>query len=87
MTLSATVSTTGDLPGGTVTFKIGTDIVGTSEVNTDGKAFLYTGSLPVGQNLITAEYDGGAGFLPSISDPVLQIVVKWLYRYLPQMAK
>ena len=67
VTLTATVSTTGDLPGGTVTFKIGTDIVGTAEVNADGEAVLRTGRLPVGRNMITAEYNGVAGFMPSVS--------------------
>ena len=87
VTLTATLSTTGNLPGGTVTFKNGTNVVGTAEVNADGEAVLRTGSLPVGQNMITAEYSGAAGFLPSISVPVKQTVISWFYENFPLIGR
>lgn len=89
VTLSATVSSAGGTPTGTVTFLDGNYVdgtfigktLGTGTLSTSGgftTATLQTASLGVGTHTIWAAYggDGGATFQPSESQPLTQTVNK-----------
>jgi Autotransporter beta-domain/Bacterial Ig-like domain (group 3)/Putative Ig domain/IPT/TIG domain len=70
---TATVTSTGGVPTGTVTFHDGASILGTSAL-TAGVATLITTSLSVGTHAITASFGGGGGFASSASAALTQIV-------------
>jgi len=81
VTLVATV--TGSSPlngaGGSVSFFDGTRVIGSAQVNGSNgalQATLSTASLSVGTHHLTASYSGDATFVPSVSDPMPQIVSK-----------
>lgn len=60
VTLTATVTSAGPAPTGTVTFKTGSVILGSRTLNTGGVATLATKKIPVGANTVTATYNGNA---------------------------
>jgi hypothetical protein len=77
VTFTATVSIA--VPGsgvatGTVTFKDGSTVLGTSSLNASGKATLTTSSLSPGSHSITAVYNGDANFTGSTSTVLAQVV-------------
>ncbi len=65
--LSATVTSESGTPSGTVTFKDGTQILGTAAL-TNGVASFNTGRLPGGDYIFTAEYDGSDNYTGSVSN-------------------
>jgi len=73
VTLTATVTTGGPPPTGTVTFKNGNAGIGIGTVS-GGAATLTTSRLSAGTNSLTAVYGGSAASAPSISAPVSQVV-------------
>ncbi len=58
---------------GVVTFSTETGDLGSAPVSS-GVAIFDTSSLPVGTHIVTAAYSGDENFLPSVSNPVTQIV-------------
>ena len=76
MTFTATVTGQfGGSPGGTVTFKDGTTVIGSSTVSlTTRQAQLVTSTLSVGTHNITATYNGGTSFTASTSAILTQTV-------------
>jgi streptogramin lyase len=65
-TLTATVTSQGGVPTGSVTFLDGNSVLGTAPVNADGQAQL-TVSLGVGTHALTASFAGTGGFTGSVS--------------------
>jgi hypothetical protein len=78
VTFTARVSsmTGGGTPTGTVTFRDGTAILGTLELNSAGTAVLATNTLAVAKHVVTASYNGSSSFERSVSLPVSTSVVK-----------
>jgi hypothetical protein len=75
VTLTATVTSTGGSPGGTVTFDEGTVDLGNAVINTStNQAVLETSALAVGTDSVTAVYNGTIGFSPSTSSAISQTV-------------
>jgi hypothetical protein len=75
VTLTATVaSDTTGTPTGTVTFYSGTSAIGTATLNAQGVATLTLGSLPPGNDNLTAQYGGDTNFDGSTSTGVNTIV-------------
>ncbi len=70
VTFTATVTGSGVTPTGTVTFKDGSNTLGTGTLNGSGQAALSTSALATGSHSITAVY-GGDGNFGSSSSPVL----------------
>ncbi len=75
VTLTATVSSSGPTPTGTVTFKNGTKSLGTGTL-TNGVAQLTTSALLAGTLKITASYGGDTGHAASKSPILNQVVNK-----------
>src|SRR5205085_2877258 len=75
VTFTATVTSGGGTPTGTVTFKDGTTTLGTGTLSA-GKATFSTSSLAVGTHSITAAYGGAASFHGSTSSALSQTVNK-----------
>jgi hypothetical protein len=69
VTLTASVTSGGGVPTGTVTFFDGTTSLGTSTLNGSGQA-LFTATFMAGTHPITVSYSGAPAFNVSISDPV-----------------
>lgn len=65
---------------GTVTFKDGAKVLGSSQVNLQGIATFSTSSLAIGTHPLTATYAGAGDYAPSTS-PVVNEVVR--YQLLP----
>jgi len=65
-TLTATVTSPGGAPTGSVTFLDGNAVLGTAPVNADGQAKL-TVALGVGAHTLTASFAGTGGFTGSVS--------------------
>jgi hypothetical protein len=77
VTFTATVTVTAPgsgTPAGTVTFKDGATVLGTGTLNASSVATFSTSALAVASHSITAEYDGNASFLGSVSSVVTQTV-------------
>ena len=72
VTFTATVTSSGGVPTGTVTFKKGATTVGTATLSS-GVATFTTSTLPVGSSTITATYAGTANYSGS-SASVTQVV-------------
>lgn len=72
--LVATVTGSGAVPTGTVTFFDGASLIGSVGVDSAGNAVLYTSELAVGDHPITAVYGGDAVFLASSSGALTQTV-------------
>jgi hypothetical protein len=75
VTLTATVTSTGGIPGGTVTFLSGATTLGTAALNAKGVASIVTTSLVVGTDTLTAVYGGDPKDTGSTSSPLLQTVL------------
>ena len=76
VTLGASVAgtvTTGETPTGTVVFKDGSNVLGSSPL-VQGKAYLATSTLPHGKHNITAVYSGDTIFNPNSSSLRVQTV-------------
>jgi autotransporter-associated beta strand protein len=73
VTFTATVSVSGATATGTVTFKSGGNIIGTSALS-GGVATLDTGTLAVASHSITATYGGGDTYDSSVSPPMIYTV-------------
>ncbi|MGD0734537.1 MAG: glycosyl hydrolase 53 family protein [Terracidiphilus sp.] len=73
VTLTATVTSAGGTPTGTVTFLDGSAQLGTGTLNGSGVT-TYTGTLSQGANSLTADYAGTAAFEASNS-PVVTVTV------------
>ena len=74
VTLTATVTGTGGVPGGSVTFKSGATSLGVGALNAQGGASLTTTALAVGQDTLTAVYGGDAKDNGSTSAALVQTV-------------
>jgi hypothetical protein len=75
VTFTATVTSTGSAPTGTVTFKDGATTLGTGTLSS-GKATFTTKTLAVGSHSITATYGGSSSFSGSTSPVLTQTVNK-----------
>ena len=76
VTLAATVNSAFNVPppnGESVTFMQGTTVLGTASIS-GGVAQLSTSTLPVGTDVIAAEYGGDANFDSSTSKSLKQVV-------------
>jgi hypothetical protein len=69
VTLTATVTSTGGVPTGTVTFLDGTTVLGTARLDSAGQATIKV-SLGVGSHALTASFAGTGGFADSRSAAV-----------------
>lgn len=76
VTFTATVTSSGGTPTGTVTFKDGTTTLGTSALDGAGHATFTASTLSVASHSITAAYNGSATFNPSTSSALTQTVNK-----------
>lgn len=76
VTFTATVTSSGGVPTGTVTFKNGSTTLGTSTVDGTGHAAFTTSTLAIGSNSITATYNGDSKFNTSTSSALTQTVNK-----------
>jgi Bacterial Ig-like domain (group 3) len=66
---TATLTSNGGLPTGTVTFSFGGTTLGTSSI-TGGKATLSVTTLPVGSDQVTATYAGGVDYSATLASVV-----------------
>lgn len=73
VTFTATVTSAGGTPPGTVTFMDGSTTLGTVAL-TSGVATLTTASLTLGTHSITASFSGSPGFTSGTSSPLVQSV-------------
>jgi hypothetical protein len=76
VTFTATVTSAGGTPTGTVTFKDGVTSLGNGNLNGSGQATLTTSSLSQGSHSITAEYNGDTNFNTSVSPAITQVVTE-----------
>ena len=74
VTFTATVTSSGGTPSGTVTFKDGATTLGTGTLNGSGVATYATSTLTVGIHSITAVYGGDTNFATSTSSTLSQVV-------------
>jgi hypothetical protein len=74
VTFTASVTSNGGTPAGTVTFKDGSTTLGTSNIDGTGHASFSTSTLAVASHSITATYNGSSGFNPSTSSTLTQTV-------------
>jgi MYXO-CTERM domain-containing protein len=74
--LTATVTTTSGTATGSVTFKDGTTILGTSNLDATGVATFSTSTLGVGTHALTAAYSGDLVQAPSVSNTIAHDVTK-----------
>jgi len=75
VSLTATVSASGGgIPSGTVTFRDGSQSLGSVGLDPSGTAQLASSSLSVGSHPLTAAYQGASGFISSTSPQVTQVV-------------
>jgi hypothetical protein len=72
VTFTATVTGTGPVPTGTITFMDGTNTMGTGGLNGLGQGNFITNTLPVGLHLVTAIYGGDVNFNGSTSGVLSQ---------------
>jgi hypothetical protein len=68
VTFTAVVGGKGGVPTGTVTFKVGKNVLHSAELS-EGRAQWTTSDLAAGQHTITAAYGGDAAFGESASEP------------------
>ncbi|WP_158941571.1 Ig-like domain repeat protein [Granulicella sp. S190] len=66
-TLTVTVTGSGGIPGGLVTFLDGTSVLGTASLSANGSASLTVSSLSLGQHTLSASYAGDTNDNPSSS--------------------
>jgi large repetitive protein len=67
VTLTASVTGNGGIPGGPVTFYDGTNIIGTGTLSANGVATLTVSSLPLGPHTLSASYGGDTNDASSAS--------------------
>ena len=67
---SASASSPNGAATGTITFKSGTSTIGTAALASDGVAELQTGTVPAGNDSLTAAFAGDGSFQASTSSPV-----------------
>ncbi|HEY2706098.1 MAG TPA: ice-binding family protein, partial [Candidatus Dormibacteraeota bacterium] len=73
--LSTTVTSGGaGTPTGTVRFEDGTTLLGTTPLDSGGRATLTTKALTAGRHTVTALYSGSTSTLTSVSSPLVQTV-------------
>jgi sRNA-binding regulator protein Hfq len=72
VTFTATVTGTGPVPTGTITFMDGVNTMGTGALNGLGQGSFITNTLPAGLHLITAIYGGDVNFNGSTSGVLSQ---------------
>ena len=73
VTLTASVSSSDGIPGGTVNFFSGSTSLGSATLS-GGTATLTVTSLPIGTSSLTATYAGSAGFQTSTSTAVSEVI-------------
>ena len=74
VTFTATVTSSGGTPTGTVTFKDGTTTLGSATLNGSGEAAFSTSTLAAGSHSITASYSGDGDFGSGVSPTLTQTV-------------
>jgi uncharacterized repeat protein (TIGR01451 family) len=74
VTFTATASSSGGTPTGTITFKDGAVVLGTATVAAGGIATFTTSTLALGSHSITASYAGTTNFAASNSATLVQTV-------------
>ncbi len=74
VTLTATVTSAGSAPTGTVTFKNGAMILGGKTLDASGVATLTTTKIPVGADPLTATYNGDTSNGKSVSAAITQTI-------------
>jgi hypothetical protein len=74
VTFTATVTSPGGSPTGTVSFKDGSAVIGTGTLDGGGKATFSTSALTAGNHPITVVYGGDVNFAISTSSPLIQVV-------------
>src|SRR5258708_7444757 len=74
VTFTATASSSGGTPTGTVTFKDGTVVLGSGTLSGGGIATFTTSTLALGNHSITASYAGATTFAASTSAALIQTV-------------
>ncbi len=74
VTLTASVTGEAGIPTGTVTFKDGTDVLGSAALNGAGIATLATSALAIGTHSLSAVFSGNATYNPASSAPLTQVV-------------
>lgn len=74
VTFTATVTSSAGTPSGTVSFKDGATVLGTTPLNGGGTATFLTSTLAAGSHSITALYNSNGNFSSSTSSPVIQTV-------------
>lgn len=75
VTFTATVTSPGGIPTGTVTFLDGAATLGTGTLDAGGVATFTTTELAAGTHDVSARYEGAGLFEPSTSSAVTQVVV------------
>ncbi|PJD95947.1 MAG: hypothetical protein CK425_07315 [Parachlamydia sp.] len=76
ITLTATVSSSGGFPRGSVTFFNGATVLGTVFFEEGGPATLEIASPPAGFAILSARYNGDTNFLPTHTASILQTINK-----------
>jgi hypothetical protein len=74
VTFTATMTSSGGTPTGSVTFMLGSTALSTVTLS-NGSATFTTSALPVGGDSLTATYGGNTTFATSASGPLVQTVV------------
>jgi Bacterial Ig-like domain (group 3)/FG-GAP-like repeat len=70
---TATLTSSGGLPGGTVTFSFGATTLGRGQVNPSGVATFSVTTLPKGVNPVVATYAGNASYSPATATVVQNV--------------
>ena len=85
VTLTALVTSDAQLhtPTGTVTFLYGTAVLGTAALDVTGSAVLATSTLTGGQHNITASYPGDGVTSASVSSPITEVILDYIFQALP----
>ncbi|MBN8965728.1 MAG: Ig-like domain repeat protein, partial [Rhizobiales bacterium] len=74
VTFTATVTSTGGIPSGIVSFREGSTELGTGTIDGTGRAVFTTSLLLAGNHSITAVYGGDGSFSASTSSVLVQVV-------------
>jgi Bacterial Ig-like domain (group 3) len=86
VTFTATVTSVGGTPSGTVTFEDGTTVLGVASLNGSGQATYTTSSLSAGTHGITAAYGGDGSFATSTGSLSQQVAYRVCLLYDPTRA-
>jgi hypothetical protein len=74
VTMTASVTASSGTPSGTLTFYDGTTAIGTSPLDSFGRAVLTTSTLAAGAHTLTAAYAGASGYAASTSAPFVETI-------------